>query len=219
MAKILAVDDDKALLVLINNILKKDGHLVTIVSDPTTVLEEDLGKFQLILLDIMMNKIDGFTLCKNIRSKVDCPILFLTAKSMENDIMYGLGLGGDDYILKPFGKGELRARINAHLRRENRERRNVIYLGNIELNLSGKEITVHDEKIPLTRSEYEICEFLVRNRGQVFSKERLYEGIFGFDGKSDNLVVVEHIKNIRAKFSKFKVSPIETVWGIGYKWA
>ncbi|GAA0732707.1 response regulator transcription factor [Clostridium oceanicum] len=219
MAKILAVDDDKALLILIKNILKKDGHLVTIVSDPTTVLEEDLGKFQLILLDIMMNKIDGFTLCKNIRSKVDCPILFLTAKSMENDIMYGLGIGGDDYILKPFGKGELRARISAHLRRENREKRNVIYLGNIELNLSGKEITVHDEKISLTRSEYEICEFLVRNRGQVFSKERLYEGIFGFDGKSDNLVVVEHIKNIRAKFSKFKVSPIETVWGIGYKWA
>ncbi|SFD28486.1 response regulator transcription factor [Clostridium uliginosum] len=218
MSKILAVDDDKAVLALIKNILEKDGHIVTNISDPSMVLKQQLGEFQLILLDVMMNEIDGFTLCKDIRSKVDCPILFLTAKSMENDIMYGFRVGADDYILKPFGSGELRARINAHLRRENRQKRNVIYLGNIQFNLSGKEITIHDKKVSLTKSEYEICEFLVCNRGQVFSKERIYEAIFGFDGESEYSVVVEHIKNIRAKFSKFKVSPIETVWGIGYKW-
>lgn len=218
MAKILAVDDDKAILALIKNILEKDGHIVTNVCNPNMVLKQQLGEFQLILLDVMMNGIDGFTLCRDIRNKVDCPILFLTAKSMENDIMYGFKVGADDYILKPFGPGELRARINAHLRRENRQRRNVIYLDNIEFNLSGKEIIIHDKKVSLTKSEYKICEFLVRNRGQVFSKERIYEAVFGFDGESEYSAIVEHIKNIRSKFSKFPVSPIETVWGIGYKW-
>lgn len=219
MAKILAVDDDKAVLALIKNILKKDNHIVTIISDPNKVLREQLGDFDLILLDIMMSEMDGFTLCKNIRNKVDCPILFLTAKSMENDIMYGLGIGADDYILKPFGAGELRARINAHLRREKREKRTTLCLGDINFNLSGKEISINSNKLSLTKSEYEICEFLARNRGQVFSKERIYEAVFGFDGESDPSAIVEHIKNIRAKFSKFKNCPIETVWGIGYKWA
>ncbi len=218
MSKILAVDDDNAVLALIKNILQKDGHIVTTISDSNKVLSQQLGEFELILLDVMMPGVDGFTLCQNIRSKVDCPILFLTAKAMENDITYGLGVGADDYISKPFGASELRARINAHLRRENREKRSVLCLGDTHFNLSGKEITIHDEKIPLTKSEYEICEFLAHNRGQVFSKEKIYESIFGFNGESDSLAIVEHIKNIRAKFAKFKASPIETIWGIGYKW-
>lgn len=218
MADILAIDDEKAVLALIKNILQKDGHSVTIISDPNEIAKMQLGKFDLILLDIMMPGIDGFTLCRDIRGKVDCPILFLTAKSMENDIIFGLGEGADDYILKPFGAGELRARIDAHLRREKRQRRDVLCLGDIHFNLSGKEISVHDEQIPFTKGEYEICEFLAENRGQVFSKEKIYESVFGTDGESGSWTVVEHIKNIRAKFSKFNVSPIETVWGIGYKW-
>ncbi|MCR3758633.1 response regulator transcription factor [Clostridium felsineum] len=218
MAKILAVDDDKAVLALIKNILQKNGHIVTTISDPSIVEKQQLGKFEIILLDIMMNKLDGFNLCKDIRNKVDCPILFLTAKSKENDIMYGLGVGADDYILKPFGSGELRARINAHLRRENRKKRCVLCFGDVQFDLSGKEITVDNKKLPLTKSEYEICEFLATNRGQVFSKERLYEAIWGFDGEGEPSSIVEHIKNIRAKFSKANINPIETVWGIGYKW-
>ncbi len=219
MSKILAVDDDKAVLALIKNILQKDGHVVTTISDSNKVLSQQLGEFELILLDVMMPGVDGFTLCQNIRSRVDCPILFLTAKAMENDITYGLGVGADDYISKPFGTGELRARIKAHLRRENREKRCMLCLGDININLSGKEITIYDKKISLTKSEYEICEFLASNRGQVFSKERIYESIFGFNGKSDSSAIVEHIKNIRANFAKFQLSPIETIWGIGYKWA
>ncbi|WP_234124829.1 response regulator transcription factor [Clostridium hydrogenum] len=218
MSNILAVDDDKSVLILIKNILQKDGHIVTTISNPNEILEYQLGGFEMILLDIMMKDLDGFTICKCIRNQVDCPILFLTAKSMENDIMYGLGLGADDYILKPFGAGELRARVNAHLRRENRPKRQVLCFGNIHFNLSGKQITINEEVVSLTKGEYEICEFLANNRGQVFSKERMYEAIFGFNGESDASAIVEHIKNIRAKLAKFQVSPIETIWGIGYKW-
>ena len=149
---------------------------------------------------------------------MDCPILFLTAKAMENDVMVGLGEGADDYILKPFGAGELQARIDAHLRREKRQRREVLCMGDVHFNLSGKKISVRGEPVPFTKAEYEICELLAMNRGEIFSKEEIYESVFGFDGESDSCTIVVHIKNIRAKFSKFQVSPIETVWGIGYKW-
>ncbi len=121
MAKILAVDDEPAILEMIESILNKDGHLVTKVSNPLKINMEELHRYDLILLDIMMPGIDGFELCKRIRALVDCPILFLTAKTEENSLVNGLSLGADDYISKPFGVMELRARINAHLRREHRE--------------------------------------------------------------------------------------------------
>ncbi|EES74479.1 subtilin biosynthesis regulatory protein SpaR [Paenibacillus sp. oral taxon 786 str. D14] len=218
MAHILAVDDDPAVLTLIRNILQKEGHLVTALSSPSEVLALQLGSYDLILLDVMMPELDGFTLCRQIRSKVDCPILFLTAKSMENDLVEGLSIGADDYIVKPFGAGELRARIAAHLRRESRERRSVLCIGEVHFNLSGKEMRVQDTFIPLTKSEYAICEFLALNRGQVFSKDQIYESVFGFDGESEASTIVEHVKNIRAKLNQMNVNPIETVWGIGYRW-
>lgn len=219
MANILVVDDEEDILMLIKNSLRTDDHLVTIISEPTEVAKIDLGIFDLILLDVMMPAIDGFTLCGQIRHAVDCPILFLTAKSLEEDVMYGLGLGADDYLTKPFGIGELRARVNAHIRRERREKRSILYIDNVHFNLSGKELFVHNERVMLTKSEYEICEFLARNRGQVFSKEQIYETIFGFDGKSDSTAITEHIKNIRSKLHTFDIDVIDTVWGIGYKWS
>lgn len=218
MANILVVDDEVDILMLIKNALYKDNHLVTIVSKPTEVGKMDLGSFDLILLDVMMPIMDGFTLCGQIRHAVDCPILFLTAKSLEEDVMYGLGLGADDYLIKPFGIGELRARVNAHIRRESREKRNILYSDKVHFNLSGKELFVQNERILLTKSEYEICEFLARHRGQVFSKEQIYESIFGFDGKSDSTAITEHVKNIRSKLHAFDIDVIDTVWGIGYKW-
>ncbi|MEK4174131.1 response regulator transcription factor [Lysinibacillus sp. FSL L8-0312] len=218
MANILVVDDEVDILMLIKNALYKDKHLVTIVSEPTEVGKMDLGSFDLILLDVMMPIMDGFTLCGQIRHAVDCPILFLTAKSLEEDVMYGLGLGADDYLIKPFGIGELRARVNAHIRRESREKRNILYSDKVHFNLSGKELFVQNERALLTKSEYEICEFLARHRGQVFSKEQIYESIFGFDGKSDSTAITEHVKNIRSKLHAFDIDVIDTVWGIGYKW-
>lgn len=165
-----------------------------------------------------MPGIDGFELCKRIRILVDCPILFLTAKTEENSLVNGLSLGADDYISKPFGVMELRARINAHLRREHREHSVRMVLGRVCIQMSQKKLLMDDKELPFTKAEYEICEFLAKNRGQVFSKEQILEAVFGFDNESNDSTIITHIKNIRAKFADYDYIPIKTVWGIGYKW-
>ena len=218
MAKILVVDDDTAILDMIGTILNKDGHLVTKVSNPLEINMEKVNLYDLILLDIMMPGMDGFALCSRIRKLVDCPILFLTAKTEESSLVNGLSLGADDYISKPFGVMELRARVAAHLRREHREHSVRMVVGQVCFHLSFKQMMVDDKEIPLTKAEYEICEFLARNRGQVFSKEQILEQVFGFDSESNESTITTHIKNIRTKLSEFPCMPIKTVWGIGYKW-
>lgn len=218
MAYILAIDDEEGILSIIKNALAKEGHIVTTISNPANFPNDQYIKYDLILLDVMMPEIDGFSLCKEIRNLVDCPIIFLTAKTMEQDIVMGLSIGGDDYISKPFGIGELRARVAAHLRREHREKQNAFSISDVKFNIAAKESYYNEELIPFTKSEYSICEYLAINHGQVFSKERIYESIFGFDGSSDTSAIVEHIKNIRSKLKKIGITPIETVWGIGYKW-
>ncbi len=218
MAMILAVDDEPAILELLQNGLQKDGHVVAGYTSTEAVPLEQLNRYDLILLDVMMPGTDGFSFCKNIRESVDVPILFLTAKIMENDITYGLGIGADDYLTKPFRIAELRARVNAHLRREKRERHSMLNLGRIKIDLQAKEIRVDDKVLAITKSEYLICEYLAAGRGQVFSKEQIYEAVFGFEGESDNSTIATHIKNVRAKLAAVGIQPITTVWGIGYKW-
>lgn len=218
MAKILAIDDEIDMLILIKNILIKEDHIVDIYQTTADIDENSLGKYDLILLDVMMPEVDGISYCKKIRSKVDCPIIFLTAKITESDIVDGLLSGGDDYITKPFGVGELLARVEAHLRREQREKHSSLNLGNIKFDLSSNQVFVKEEEVHLTKSEYQISELLAKRKGQVFSREQIYEMIFGFDGIGDSSAISEHVKNIRAKFQKFGENPIATVWGIGYKW-
>ena len=199
--------------------MEKDGHIVTVCESAADVTINTLKNYDLILLDIMMPDVDGFMFCKKIRGIVDCPILFLTAKVMETDIVYGLGIGADDYITKPFRIGELRARVTAHLRRERREHHNTLgFEQEIKFDLSSKELFMKGKKVDLTKSEYEICEYLARNRGQVFTREQIYEAVFGFDGNSDNSTIATHIKNIRSKLAGYGVTPINTVWGVGYRW-
>lgn len=218
MIKILAVDDEKEILILIKRALEKEGYEVTAVEDPAKVCALRLQDYQLILLDVMMPGKDGFSLCEEIRDLTDCPILFLTAKTAEEDLMRGLGIGGDDYILKPFGIGELRARVAAHLRREGREKKYAVSAGGVSFRLKAKQAFYRGKELELTKSEYAICEYLAMNRGQVFSKEQIYEAVFGYEGESDNSVITEHVKNIRAKLKRVQLEPIETVWGIGYRW-
>lgn len=219
MARLLVIDDEKAILDLVKNSLEKDGHIVTICESAADVTINTLKNYDLILLDIMMPDVDGFMFCNKIRGIVDCPILFLTAKVMETDIIYGLGIGADDYITKPFRIGELRARVTAHLRRERREHHNTLgFEQEIKFDLSSKELFMKGKKVDLTKSEYEICEYLARNRGQVFTREQIYEAVFGFDGNSDNSTIATHIKNIRSKLAGYGVTPINTVWGVGYRW-
>ncbi len=218
MAHILAIDDDVAMLQLIKRVLEKDSHLVTIHSNTQTMLNMNFSRYDLILLDIMMPGLNGYEVCSQIRNRVDCPIIFLTAKTQETDIIRGLGLGADDYITKPFGTGELRARVTAHLRRDLRERKNSFSISGVIFNLNAKEAEVQTGKIPFTKSEYEICEYLALHHGQTFTREQIYEAVFGFNGESDSSVISTHIKNIRNKLSEFNITSIQTIWGVGYKW-
>ena len=172
----------------------------------------------LILLDVMMPGEDGFAVCRRIRAETDAPILFLTARTDEPSVLTGLGLGADDYLTKPFRVAELRARVAAHLRRQNRTPSHKITRGGVTLDLSAKEAGVGGTPLHLTKSEYAICELLALHAGQTFSKEQIYEAVFGYDGTADDTAITQHIKNIRAKLRAVGLSPIQTVWGVGYKW-
>lgn len=215
---ILVVDDDRGILELVRRSLEYEEYQVDTIENSKAVLEQKLEWYQMIILDVMMPGMDGFSLCRELRDRVDCPILFLTAKSEESDRMKGLGAGGDDYITKPFGIGELRARVAAHLRREKRERKHFLEAGEVRFQIQAKKMFYQETEIPMTKSEYAICEYLAVNSGQVFSKERIYEAVYGYDGESDVSTITEHVKNIRAKCKKYGLEPIETVWGIGYRW-
>ena len=215
---ILVVDDEIEICNLIKSALKKQGYAVTVRNNAIDISKEELNKFDLILLDVMMPTVDGFTLCRYIRDEVDCQIIFITAKTMEEDILEGFSIGADDYIKKPFSILELRARVEAHLRREHREKQQVLSTNELKFNLKSKEIYFNDEKILLTKGEYKICEYLARHKGQVFTLEQIFIEVYGFDKDSDSSCIREHIKNIRAKLTKYIESPITTVWGIGYKW-
>ena len=210
--------DDILLLQLIRKILERDGHRVTAVNDPLEVRKLSLSDYSLILLDVMMPVIDGFSLCREIRDLADCPIVFLTAKSGEADVLLGLGLGGDDYLKKPFGAEEIRARVNAHLRREQREKKNAVEVSGFRFYLGAKQMEKDGQVLPLTKGEYAICEYLALHHGQTLSKEQIYEGVFGYDAEGDSSVIAMHVKNIRQKAEDFGKIPIQTVWGIGYTW-
>lgn len=218
MATILAIDDDQDILAFIKTTLEREGHQVITSTNTQDISQQKLNFVDLILLDVMMPDEDGFTYCQRIRQLVDCPILFVTARTAETDLVHGLGLGADDYIQKPFTIAELRARVSAHLRRESRIHTHSIKSGAITLNLTEKQIFYKDNLVPFTKSEYIICAHLIEHAGQVFSKTQLYETVFGYEGESEDSVIVEHIKNIRAKLKFYPIEPIETVWGIGYRW-
>ena len=218
MAHILVVDDDKDLCALLKTALERDGHQVSTHLTGGEVDASACRWADCILLDVMMPGEDGFALCRRIRDLADCPILFLTAKTEEADVLTGLGLGGDDYLTKPFRIAELRARVAAHLRRQQRTPRVCLRRSGLDFDLAERAVYWQNTPLKLTRGEYAICAYLAMHAGQTFSKEQIYEAAFGYDGQADDSAVTEHIKNIRAKLRPAGVNPIETVWGVGYKW-
>ena len=218
MAHILAVDDDADLRALLKTALERDGHQVTALPGGAAVTAEHCRWADCILLDVMMPGEDGFATCRRVRSLADCPILFLTAKTEEADVLTGLGLGGDDYLTKPFRVAELRARVAAHLRREGRTPRTRLRRGGLDFDLGERAVYAGETPVRLTRGEYAICAHLATHPGQTFTKEQLYEAVFGFDGTGEDSAVTEHIKNIRAKLRAVGENPLETVWGVGYQW-
>ena len=175
----------------------------------------------LILLDVNMPQMDGLEVCRRIRDKITCPILFLTAKVDEQDRVNGLLSGGDDYILKPFSLKELDARITAHLKREERHKikKEYKFHGELSIDYTSKNVQIEGKDLELTKLEYGIIEFLSMNPGLVFDKERIYEKVCGYDAEGDSRVVTEMIRRIRKKMQAYTATEyIETVWGMGYKW-
>lgn len=219
MAHILVIDDDQDLLELIRKALLKDQYEVTIKASVEEIEPSDLTAYDLILLDVMMPKKDGFTFLRENRKMIDAPVLFLTAKDFEQDKLEGFASGGDDYITKPFSIKELRARVAAHLRREKREKRSRLIDEPISCDLIQKNFFVENIEIPLTASEFDLCVLLLKNKGQVFSKEDIYVTVYGYDATGDShFTITERVKQIRQKFKTEGINPIQTIWGIGYKW-
>ena len=219
MKKILAVDDEQDIRTLLKEYLELEGYLVYTAKNGMEAMEGLKYQPDLIILDINMPDMDGLMVCEKIRDYVDCPILFLTARTEEQDKVSGFKAGGDDYILKPFGMDELLARVEAHLRREERRQQSssVYMKGDLMVDFSGHQVLLEGKDARLTKTEFSIVELLLSHSGQVFEKEQIYERVRGFDGEADASIIAEHVRRIRQKIDK-KTKHIETVWGVGYKW-
>ena len=222
MANILAVDDNVELCKLICTALERDGHRVETRQAGGELTEALCRWADCILLDVMMPGEDGFAVCRRIRSLTDVPILFLSARTDEAAVLEGLGIGADDFLPKPFRVAELRARVAAHLRRQNRTPVHRMERGGVSFDLSAKAASLGEQTLPLTRSEYAICEYLALHAGQTFTKEQIYEAVFGIDGTADDTAITQHIKNIRVKLrAGGLLEPeklLKTIWGVGYQW-
>ena len=221
MYKILMIDDERDILEMLALQFQSEGYLVYLANDANEALKQLSVLPDLILLDINMAGMNGLDLCISIRDYISCPIIFLTARVSEQDKINGLMAGGDDYITKPFSVNELLARISAHLRRERRNHNKAKskFSEELVIDYSDRSLYIKGNKIELSNKEFEIIQLLSSNAGQVFDREKIYECIWGIDGNGDSIVIKEHIRKIRLKFSKFtdKVY-ITTVWGVGYKW-
>jgi DNA-binding response OmpR family regulator len=219
--KILIADDEMDIISFIQNYFESEGYEVLTAMNGLEAVEKAVYQPDLILLDIMMPSIDGLEVCRSIRQRIECPILFLTARIEDRDKLLAFGAGGDDYIIKPFSIEELGARVEAHLRRERRIRNpsNHKSFGRLYLNFGQRIVCYDRNEIDFTRKEYDIVELLSLYEGQVFSKSRIYERVWGMEAGGDDNVVTEHIKRIRAKIAiHTSQTYIETVWGVGYKW-
>lgn len=217
--KILAIDDDEKILRLIANALKANNFHV----ETRKYIEEinicDFTGFDLILLDVMM-PISGLEICRSIRSQIATPILFLTAKDFEEDLLKGIQAGADDYITKPFSIKELIARIQMHLRRE--ERSNHASKEEIDSNIAfyrdSQEVYYQSKRISLTKREFDLLYLLAKNENRIFSTEELYNYLYPVDSDAQLRSITEYIYQIRQKFKIHQIDPIKTVWGGGYKW-
>ena len=225
MPKILIIEDDPDISGIERDYLVLENYTVEIAADGVTGVQKGLnGGYDLILLDLMLPGMDGFSVCRRLREALDIPILMVTARREDIDKIRGLGLGADDYIEKPFSPGVLVARIKAHLARYQRltgkeEVKSEITLGNIRVNTSTRRVYVDDREAELKNKEYELLLFLMLNVDAVFSREQLYEHIWGLDAMGDNATVVVHINRLREKIERDPSNPhyIQTVWGAGYR--
>ncbi|MGO1470180.1 MAG: response regulator transcription factor [Tissierella sp.] len=219
MKKILIIDDNIDFVLTLKDLLESKGYKVDYFLDTEDI--EDyivLNKYDLILLDVMLKSVTGFNFLKVIREEVIRPVIFLSAKNTKSDILKGLKIGGDDYITKPFDNDLLLAKINSHLRRESYNRKEVIQFKDIRIHRNSLEVKVKEKVLNFSKSEFDIIWLLANNLDKTFTKEEIFNSIYGIDSYSEIRVVVQYIYQIRVKFREYHIDPIENIWGVGYKW-
>lgn len=221
--KILLVEDEKTLAKALKFNLEKEGFRVEVAFDGEEALNAMSGEEpDLVILDLMLPKIDGYEVCRSIRRSSDVPIIMLTARDEDIDKILGLELGADDYMTKPFNTRELLARIRAILRRTVQQAaaaKNFIKIGDLQIDAIKRKVTVKGREVTLTSREFNLLSLLASNPGKVYSREELLEEIWGDDYSGDVRTVDVHIRHLREKIEEFPAEPniILTVWGAGYK--
>ena len=224
MYNVLIADDNLQIVSILKEYCKKNNFNVTLAHDGEETLEKIRNnKFDIVLLDIMMPKKNGFDVCKEVRTFSNVPIIMITARGEDFERIMGLETGADDYIVKPFSPGEVIARIHAILRRvipnENISQEKNFSYDNLTINLSDFTVKISDENVSLTKKEIELLWLLSTNRNKVFTRENLLDSIWGYDYFGDSRTVDSHIKRLRAKLDNYEHESwnIKTIWGVGYK--
>ena len=225
MSRILIIEDDREIAEIERDYLELDGMEADISGDGVSGLEKALsGGYDLILLDFMLPGLDGFSVCRRLREKLDIPILMVTARTQDVDKIRGLGFGADDYIEKPFSPAVLVARVKANLSQYRRLRPQpaesaVLTAGPVSIDTEAHAASVRGKPLTLTNKEYELLLFLARHPNHVFGREDLYELIWGLESMGDNITVAVHINRLREKIEEDPAKPqlIQTVWVVGYR--
>jgi len=220
MAKLLVVDDEAKIREVIREYAEFNGHEVDEAGDGMSALGlVKLNNYDLVIMDIMMPKLDGYSASKEIRKIKDIPIIMLSARGEEYDKLFGFELGIDDYVVKPFSPKELMARVNAVLaRRKAREESGikVLEFGGLSINIQGRSVVVNGEKVELTPKEYDLLFYLVQNKNIALSRDKLLSDIWGYDFFGDDRTIDTHIKNLRNNLGEYR-DYIVTLRGVGYK--
>ena len=220
MYKILVVDDEAKIREVIREYAEFSRYEVTEAEDGMSALGLcKLNDYDLIIMDIMMPKLDGFSACKEIKKIKDIPVIMLSARGEEYDKLFGFELGIDDYVVKPFSPKELMARINAILSRKNaatNATQGVMKFGGLEINIPARTVTVDGNKVDLTPKEYDLLFYLVENKNIALSRDKLLSDIWGYDFFGDDRTIDTHIKNLRNNLGPYR-DYIVTLRGVGYK--
>ena len=220
MYKLLVVDDEPKIREVIREYAEFNGYEVTEAEDGMSAVGLcKLNKYDLVILDIMMPKLDGFTACKEIKKISDVPIIMLSARGEEYDKLFGFELGIDDYIVKPFSPKELMARVNVVLERRNsvsKEKSSVLTFDGLEINIAARTVTVDGKRVELTPKEYDLLFYLIKNKNIALSRDKLLSDIWGYDFFGDDRTIDTHIKNLRNNLGPYR-DFIVTLRGVGYK--
>ncbi|WP_219837222.1 response regulator transcription factor [Paenibacillus sp. R14(2021)] len=225
MKTILLIEDDITISELQRDYLEINGFRVDMALDGEIGLQMGLaGMYDLIILDLMLPKMNGFDVCRKLREKKNIPILMVTSRREDIDVIRGLGLGADDYITKPFKPAELVARVKAHIARYDRlvggvDAKNDIHIRGLRIDPDTRKVFVNEVEAVLTTKEFDLLYFLAQHPDRVFGKDHLFERIWGIDALGDLQTVTVHIRKIREKIEPDSADPsyIETVWGSGYR--